>query len=390
MIRSPRLRVALFTGNFNYTRDGATQALGRLVDHLRDVENADVRIYSPTSPDAVEGRTPGLVSVPSVSLPGRPEYRLALGLTAEIRRDVTDFAPDIVHLSTPDILGFQAQQFARQAGIPAVASLHTRFETYLAYYGLGWLEPVLDQMLRRFYQKCDYVLAPSAPIAETLVTEGLTNPIRIWSRGVDRTLFDPARRDAAWRAAQGFRPEDVVVLFFGRVVMEKGLGLFADTLHRLRQTHRNIRILVVGDGPARPWLAERLPDATFTGMLAGPELARAVASADILLNPSATEAFGNVVLESMASGLAIACADMPSSRALVADGVSALLCAPADLDSYTAALEQLISRPALRASLAGAARQASAAFSWSAALSSVVDVYREALAIADVREPTAA
>ena len=384
------LRVALFTGNFNYTRDGSTQALGRLVDHLRRVEGAQVRIYSPTSPEVDAQSHEGLVSVPSVTFPGRAEYRLALGLTSEVRRDVADFAPDIVHLSTPDILGAQAQQFARQIGAPVVASLHTRFETYLAYYGLGWLEPVVDQMLRRFYARSDFVLAPSRPVADTLVAEGLTAPIRIWSRGVDRDLFDPARRDMAWRAARGFRDDDLVVLFFGRVVMEKGLAPFADIVDRLRAGSRNIRVLVVGDGPARPWLAERLPSAVFTGFLAGEDLARAVASADVLFNPSATEAFGNVNLEGMASGLPVVCADLPSGRALLKHGVSGLLCDLENPDSYVNALARLALEPAFRGALGAAAREASAAFSWSAALASVVDVYREAIAKAGARQTTAA
>ncbi len=388
--RTP-LRIALFTGNFNYTRDGAAQALGRLVEHLRAVEGAEVRIYSPTSPEVDAQAHAGLVSVPSVTLPGRPEYRLALGLTGDVRRDVTDFDPDIVHLSTPDILGMQAQQFARQHGVPMVASLHTRFETYLAYYGLGWLEPVVDHMLRRFYDRSDYVLAPSAPVAQSLAADGLEpTRIRIWSRGVDRDLFDPTRRDLAWRAAQGFADDDIVVLFFGRVVMEKGLAPFSDIVDRLCARRKNVRVLIVGDGPARPWLAERLPQAVFTGFLAGKALARAVASADILLNPSATEAFGNVNLEAMASGLPVVTADLPSGRALVADGVNGLLCAPLDPDSYVDALVRLVTEPALRAALGAAARQASAAFSWSAALSSVVDVYREALSKTGARQRTAA
>ncbi len=146
------LRVALFTGNFNYTRDGATQALGRLVRYLREERRAKVRIYAPTAPEApvVEG----LAAIPSVALPGRSEYRLGLGMTPQLRRDVEDFAPDVIHVATPDIVGFQAQRLARRLDRPMVASLHTRFETYLTYYGLGFLEPVMEQRLLEFYGRC--------------------------------------------------------------------------------------------------------------------------------------------------------------------------------------------------------------------------------------------
>ena len=378
MSRTP-LRIALFTGNFNYTRDGAAQALGRLVEHLRAVEGAEVRIYSPTSPEVDAQAHAGLVSVPSVTLPGRPEYRLALGLTGDVRRDVTDFDPDIVHLSTPDLLGFQAQRLAKAMQTPVVASLHTRFETYFAYYGLGWIEPLIEQTLRGFYQRCDFVLVPHAAMAREMAVDDLTGRVRVWSRGVDGALFDPARRDMEWRRSLGISDDEPVILFLGRVVMEKGLAVFADTVDLLRAEGVKFRVLVIGDGPARPWLAQRMPDAVFTGFLTGSELARAATCADIFLNPSATEAFGNVTLEAMACGLAVVCADLDNSRALVAQGVSGMMCPPSDAGAYARAIAGLIARPATRQALGRAARLASARHGWDAVLDSVVDVYEEAL-----------
>ena len=371
------LRVALFTGNFNYTRDGATQALSRLVHYLREERRAQVRIYAPTAREAPE--VEGLAAVPSVALPGRSEYRLGLGMTQALRRDVEDFRPDVIHVATPDIVGFQAQRLARRMERPVVASLHTRFETYLAYYGLGFLEPVMEQRLLEFYGRCDQVLAPTLASAGWLRHAGVGAKVRIWSRGVDRIQFHPCRRDRAWREAHGFADDEMVVLFFGRVVLEKGLGVFADAFDELSARRSKVRALVVGDGPARSWMAQRLPGAVFTGFLGGSELARAVASADVLLNPSATEAFGNVNLEAMASGLAVVCADVPASRFLVRHEQTGLLCPPADAAAYAAALARMAERPAWRARLGAAARTTSRSFSWDAALSSVVDSYEAAI-----------
>ncbi len=141
------------------------------------------------------------------------------------------------------------------------------------------------------------------------------------------------------------------------------------------------RVLVVGDGPARPWLAQRLPDALFTGFLTGPELATAVASADIFFNPSATEAFGNVTLEAMACGLAVVCADLANSRAIVTQGLTGLLCSPSDPVDYAQAIGGLIIHPEGRAALGRSARIASAGHAWPAILDNVVGVYEEALAL---------
>jgi phosphatidylinositol alpha 1,6-mannosyltransferase len=377
-VHREQLRVALFTGNFNYTPDGATKALGRLVDHLRQVEGAKVRIYAPTAPDAPP-QSEELVSIPSVPFPVRREYRLGLGLSGAVRDDVVGFAPNVFHLATPDLVGFQALRLARQLGRPVVSSLHTRFETYLAFYGLAFLEPVLEQGLMSFYRRCDYVLTPTPSMAETMAAGGLAGRTRVWGRGVDRALFSPERRCLDWRRARGFTDDDVVVLFFGRVVLEKGLALFADAFDRLSALRPGVRALVVGDGPARSWLEQRLPGAVFTGFLQGPELACAVASADVLLNPSVTETFGNVTLEAMASGLPAVCADLPNSHALIADGRTGLLCPAAGASAYVEALLRLADDGGLRRRIASAARAASAGHAWAAALSSVVQTYRDAI-----------
>src|SRR4029453_3460777 len=97
------LRVALFSGNYNYTRDGANQALNRLTGFLLE-RGASVRVYSPTPATPAFEPVGELVSVPSIAIPGRGEYRLGLGLPRRLREDVRAFAPTVVHLSAPDLL----------------------------------------------------------------------------------------------------------------------------------------------------------------------------------------------------------------------------------------------------------------------------------------------
>ena len=126
----------------------------------------------------------------------------------------------------------------------------------------------------------------------------------MWARGVDRDQFNPERRDMAWRRSIGIGDDEMVIAFLGRIVMEKGLDVFADAIHAFAEREIKHRVLVIGEGPARPWFEQQLPDAIFTGQLTGDDLARALASADLFLNPSITEAFGNVTLEAMACGAA--------------------------------------------------------------------------------------
>ena len=359
------LRIALFSGNYNYIREGANQALNRLVGHLQR-KGHEVRVYSPVTDTPAFEPVGTLVPVPSIALPVRGEFRLALGMPSSIRRDVERFAPDLVHVSTPDILGTRAQTFAEKLGVPIVASLHTRFETYLEHYGLSFLRPLAEAHLKRFYRRADCVLAPTPAIVDEVEHLRGDKNVALWSRGVDRDLFNPAKRSPELRRAQGWSDDTVVVLFLGRLVLEKGVDLFREAVLLLRQRGHDVRALIVGEGPARSRVAD-LEGAVLTGHLQDEELACAISSADLMINPSRTEAFGNVVLEAMASGVPVISADAPSARALIEDGTSGLLCSSQDPAGYAAAAARLIGDPALRSAIAKAARTASAAYSWEAA-----------------------
>jgi len=195
-VDSRELRVALFSGNYNYVRDGANQALNRLVGYLLR-QDVKVRVYSPTVEHPAFPATGDLVDIPAVPIPGRSEYRFPLALPRRVRLDLAKFAPNIVHVSSPDIVGHRAVTWARRRRIAAVASVHTRFDTYLAYYHLQALEPLAREIMRRFYHRCEVVLAPAESTAAILRAQRMNRDISIWGRGIDREQFNPERRDGA-------------------------------------------------------------------------------------------------------------------------------------------------------------------------------------------------
>ncbi len=343
------LRIALFSGNYNYVRDGANQALNRLVGHLLR-QGAQVRIYSPVRANPAFPATGDLVNVPSVPIPRRPEYRIPSSLSREVRADLERFAPNIIHVSSPDVVSHRAVTWARARGVPVVASVHTMFETYLQYYGLSWAEPSFRAILRRFYRRCDAIVAPAESTAAVLHAQRMSRDISIWSRGVDRDQFNPERRSLQWRRGHGISDPEMVVAFLGRIVTEKGLDNFAEAIAAATRRGVEHRVLVIGDGPARDWFADVLPDnAVFVGQLTGTDLAVALASADIFLNPSITEAFGNVTQEAMACGLPVIAASATGTTSLVKDGVSGTLVDPLEPDQYGAAIAAYAADPALRA-----------------------------------------
>ncbi len=373
-----KLRVALFSGNYNYVMDGPVRALNTLVAYL-EREGHEVLVFAPTNDTPAFKHCGTLISVPSFAFPGkRSEYRMGLGLHGKCKRALDSFRPDIVHIAAPDYTGFGALNYARKFGVPAVASFHTRFDTYPRYYNMSWLEKYLTRYMRYFYTRCEHVYAPSHSMVDELERDGIGNDIRLWTRGVDGDLFNPNRRDMAWRAANGFHTDDVVAAFVGRLVLEKGIDIFVDAFQRARASAPNLKALIVGDGPEREAFARLLPDGVFAGYLQGEDLARAYASADIFFNPSITETFGNVTLEAMASGLPSIGAAAAGSRSLIEDGVTGYLAEP-HAPGFADKLAQLAGDTALRQRFGRAAREKSARFSWDAVLAELVGHYYEAL-----------
>ncbi len=368
------LRIALFSGNYNYVRDGANQALNRLVEYLLRT-GAQVRVYAPTIENPAFEPQGDLISLPSIAIPTRAEYRLSSGINRRIKRDLEAFAPNVVHVSAPDMGCHRAVSWARRRNLPVLASVHTRFETYFRYYNMAWFEPVVEAILRRFYRRCDALVAPSESFAQVLRDQRMNYDIDIWSRGVDRDAFHPGLRDMAWRRGLGIADSDVVVGFHSRLVMEKGLDVFADTIDELRRRGVVHRTLIVGDGPARAWLEARLPDAVFAGFMSGLDLGKAVASMDVLFFPSTTETFGNVSLEAMACRLPVVAAAATGSQNLVNNGISGRLIRPGAVHQFAEALRAYVEDPKLRAKHGKAGEKRSEAFSWDQINQVVADTY---------------
>ena len=368
------LRVALFSGNYNYVRDGANKAQNRLVATLLD-HGVGVRVYAPTVDEPAFEPTGTLVSVPSVAIPGRGEYRIPLGLSAAAQRDLEEFDPHILHLSSPDLSARQAAAWARKRGIPVVYTVHTRFETYPAYYGLGFTQPLIEWWLRRLYNRCDLLLVPSPTMIDVLREQRMNENVAIWSRGVEKSIFHPGARSLEWRRGIGLADEPPVIGFLGRLVREKGLGIFADTLAVLRSRNVPHQVMVIGEGPAREWFAERTPDAVFTGFQSGTDLGRAVASMDVLLNPSTTETFGNVTLEAMSAGVPVVAAQATGSSGLVNDGETGRLMPPDDPAGFADALEAYCRDPSLARAHGAAAARAAEPYDWEAINMSVAKAY---------------
>ncbi len=370
-LRVAPLRVALVTSSYNFIADGVALTLNRLVGYLLG-QGVEVLVFAPTSGMPAFAHQGTVFPVPSIALPARPEYRLAFGLGGAAKRALLDFQPDIIHIAVPDLLGHAALAFARTHNIPAVASYHTRYETYLRHYWyLAGLEGWLKRRLKAFYGAVREVYVPSDSTRAALLADGLRNNFKPWPRGIDTARFNPGKRSAGWRARHGIGADEIVILHVSRLVREKRLDTLTAALKPLPY-----RKVIVGDGPDRSFAERELPDAMFLGHQSGEDLAVAYASSDLFIFPSDSESFGNVTLEAMASGLPCVCANATGSSSLVVDGETGFLADASDAAAFARHLSRLATDATLRARMGSAARARAQTFSWEETLGRMLGYYR--------------
>jgi UDP-2,3-diacylglucosamine pyrophosphatase LpxH/glycosyltransferase involved in cell wall biosynthesis len=362
------MKIDIVTDTFPPDVNGVAMTLGRLVDGLRRRGHRVHVIHTG------ESASPGETRAAAVPLPGYPEVRVGLPRPFELRARWMRKRPHAIYVATESPLGKSALKAANALGIPVATGFHTNFHQYLEPYGVPGLQPAAMRYLRNFHQRAHCTLTPSREMRDRLTAGGLQN-VRLLGRGVDTHLFSPARRCESLRADWGARPATPVALMVGRIAPEKNLDLGIATFERMREAIPDTRCVVVGDGPLRAKLAERHPWVRFTGVLTGAELARHYASADVLLFPSETETFGNVLLEAMASGLATVSFDYAAAALHVRCGENGYKAATGDAAGFT--------RQALRAGslrpddpLRQAASLSAASLGWDP----VVDEFENSLA----------
>ncbi len=369
------MRIALVTDTYPDDVNGVARTLGMLVEHgaRRGHEFALV------TPRVVQGSARHAVAhrqLPGIPIPIYPDLQLARGLDGVGRRMLSGFAPDLVHVATESTVGLSGRGWARSTRTPLVTSFHTNFPAYLGAYGLGVLESAVWRYLRWFHRESRVTLCPSQDTLDDLLSHGFHRRLRIWSRGVDTDLFDPARRRADVRAriAPG---ADRILLYVGRLAVEKRVDLLLDAYPRVREMAGHGTALVfVGDGPASAGLRARAPGGVhFTGFLRGIELAEAYAAGDVFAFPSDTETFGNVCLEALASGLPAVVADKGGVRDTVIPGRTGIRVPAGDADALARACASLLRDESERRRLSSGARAEALARSWEAILDHVLEAY---------------
>lgn len=310
-----RLTVCLVTETFPPEINGVAMSLARFAAGLQALGH-EIQLVLPYRGDRrAEHLSAGceVLAVRGLPLPRYPDLRFGLPAGRAVRRLWRHRPPDVVYVATQGPLGWSAAREARRRSIPVLSGFHTNFHVYCRHYGLKTLEALVLAWLRRFHRLTDCTLVPTGDMRGLLEAMGVDR-VRILGRGVDTALFSPSQRDPALREAWGLGPEDIAVIYVGRLAAEKNLQLAVRAFRALEEACSGARFVLVGDGPLAAELRRENPDFVFCGMQTGEALARHYASGDLFLFPSVTETFGNVLLEAMASGLSVLAYDCAAAK----------------------------------------------------------------------------
>jgi len=339
------LHIALVSETFPPEVNGVANTLGRLCQGLRE-RGHRLQLVRPRQADDTAPNDDQLLLTRGWPLPGYAGLQWGQSSLHKLLRRWQRNRPDVLYIATEGPLGLSALRAARRLGIPVVSGFHTNFQQYSDHYGFGLLTRLLTGYLRWFHNRSRLTLVPSPSQRLELQRRGFER-LELLARGVDGQLFHPARRSAALRAEWGLGEHEIAVLHVGRLAAEKNLQLLTRAFRQLQRDlpQQRLRLVLVGDGPLRTQLQAELPEALFCGVQRGEALAAHYASGDLFLFPSLSETFGNVVLEALASGLAVVAFDQAAAAQHIRHGHNGALATPGDEAAFIESARWLLEDP---------------------------------------------
>lgn len=298
--------VAVVTETWYPDINGVSHSIGKIVHHLLDL-GVNVQLFAINNEKLEESEIDSRIEYHPCrgrKLPFYKEVSFGIFNSKQLRLQWRKDPPDIIQIVTEGPLGYSAMKTAKRLNIPAFSDYHTNFQLYSKNYHLGWLEKMVSGYLRYLHNQTKMTLVPTKELQKQLQNQGYEN-VKIMTRGIDTDVFNPKYRNQKLRKTWGVSNNEPVILYVGRIAAEKNIALAIKAYQEIHAQNPNCKFVLVGDGPLRKQLQQKHPELIFCGMKTGKALSEHYASADIFLAPSITETFGNIILEAMASGLAV-------------------------------------------------------------------------------------
>lgn len=358
-------RISIVTETYAPEVNGVAHTLATLIEGMRK-RGIQVQIIRPRQHKADIGDNQTL-TLPGLPIPGYPELKFGLPFYNRVKRAIAEFAPQAIYVATEGPLGWAACHAADKLKIGVVSGFHTNFHQYGKHYGLGFIENLGYRYMRWFHNNTSATLVPTRVQADELIQHGFER-VGVLSRGVDSERFSPKHRNTELRKQWGVKDDTPVLLYVGRIAAEKNLQLVIRTYETLRNRNKNIKLVLVGNGPELVGIRQRHPDVICAGIQRGSTLAEYYASGDIFLFPSLTDTFGNVITEALASGLGVVSFDYAAAHEHAKNGISAMLAPSGNEQAFIHSALSLCERPNLLRQIRQSARTIAESISWNSVI----------------------
>lgn len=354
-----KIKIALFTDVLEENFDGVSITLHKI---LRNAPKArfEFLVITPHPPKDLSTIPHEIFVIKHLKFPFQKGYKLGLP-SRSMRKVVDEFEPDLIHFTSPSLLGKFAIKYGKSHHIPVMNIYHTHYPVYLKYYigkvGDFLFGPLIKRIAMGCYYKADLTLVPTKPIKKDLIKLKIpARKMKIWGRAIEAGSYSPEYRN------ESLFDEDIPrkhkkVLFVSRLIKEKDMPAIVKIYKKLRKANRKITMIITGDGPKKKWLEKRMKHALFTGRKVGSELAQIYASCDVFLFPSSSETFGNVIIEAMASGLPVVSANAGGPVELVKNKKNGFLVKSGKSKEFTKRILQILEDEKMHARMSMGARE---------------------------------
>jgi alpha-1,6-mannosyltransferase len=312
-----------------------------------------------------------LVRIPAAGLPGFHGYRMPLSVAAPARL-LAAARPDLVEAGDAGHCAWAALRMRKRHDIPAVAFYHSDLPRLVQPRFGRWIARGACKYLANLYRQFDLVLAPSRVMVQQLEALGVRGAVH-QPLGIDSSIFRPQRRDETLREHLGLDPDSRLLVYAGRFTPEKKLDVLVEAVRRLGERYH---LIMVGAGVDAPPRCAQITHIPFKRDQR--QLARLLASCDLLVHPGDCETFGLIVLEAMACGLPVVATNGGGVAELV-DRETGILAEPNSVDSLAGAIEAIYQRDMARMGQA-ARRKAAEHYDWNEILPQVLGRYDSLLA----------
>lgn len=342
------MKLAIFSDTFFPQINGVSRVLGKYLEYM-DANGIEYTLLVPEKEEQSYNGT--IIGFGGVKFPLYPELKISVPRHARMKKNLEILQPDLIHLITPFSMGLAGMKYAKAHDLPIITSYHTNFDQYLSHYHLPLLARPVNKYMKWFHSFSQINFCPSQETRQQLQGIGLRN-VEICPNGVDIEMFSPEFRNNQIRKLLAIDEQTPILLYVGRIAPEKGLNVLMKAVAMLNQSHTPFKLVMVGDGPMREKLVKaKIDNVVFLGYKTGRALQEIYASADLFVFPSATETFGNVVLEAMCSGLPVVAARAGGVKDNVIDMYNGITFLPDDPADMAGSIQTLVKDRALLANM---------------------------------------